>query len=286
MTSSAPDQLAEQQRMEQGGWWPFSIPIPLPQLPIPLRKNSTEQRQGGSSLISPFQSLFSQTQWLSQDKNADNEKPDSPTSDTSTSVPDGHGEGSKSRSAGKERDLEKGRPIRRVQWLFDRAQVRKQGLMTEDEMRHPARRSSGDTNDGNLHENEDQDGDGVQSGEDQDATTPRGKRTANLRLSIPKKARNIYTSPHSKTPGWDIPWSPAMPARARVKGDNNGGRYNDEFANGDHPEDTDDEMDPAAKRKKANRERRKLTLRGWLLHNNAVPLVSGLLSLYRPHDLF
>ena len=58
MTSSAPDQMSEPQQ-GQGTWWPFS----LPSVPIPLRRNSFQQGQG-SSLTSPFQSLFAQTQRL------------------------------------------------------------------------------------------------------------------------------------------------------------------------------------------------------------------------------
>jgi hypothetical protein len=73
-----------------------------------------------------------------------------------------------------------------------------------------------------------------------------------------------------------------MPARARVRGDS-GNKYNDDYAKGDRPENNENELDPTAKSK---REKRKLTLRGWLLYNNAVPLVSShhtavaVLSLY------
>jgi hypothetical protein len=259
MASSAPDQLSEAQREGQTAWWPFSLP--LPPLPIPLRKNSGQQGQG-SSLTSPFQSLFSQTQW-SSGKGAEKDDAE-PEADGSA------GAGITGGDDNTEARPKKDRP--RVQWLFDRAQMRRQGMMTEDELRAPQR-----------DQNEEQ-ASGSQNGEDSNETAqnkgeernddnpdPPRRRIGGMNIILPRRNKGPFTVANSKTPGWDQPWAPTTPAQARTRGQR-GSKEGSNGINYDQDEDGSDDPDPAAK--SGRLERSRLTLRRWILHNNSVPLVS------------
>jgi hypothetical protein len=258
MASSAPDQLSEAQREGQTAWWPFSLP--LPPLPIPLRKNSGQQGQG-SSLTSPFQSLFSQTQW-SSGKGAEKD-------DADPEVEASAGAGITESDDSAEARPKKDRP--RVQWLFDRAQMRKQGMITEDESRAPQRdqneeRSSGSQNGEDSNEtahNEEERND--------DNPDPRRRRMGGMSIILPRRNRGAFTAANSKSPGWDQPWAPTTPAQARTRGQR-GSKEGSNVIDYDQDEDGSDDPDPAAK--SGRLERSRLILRRWILHNNSVPLVS------------
>jgi len=263
MASSAPDQLSEAQREGQPAWWPFPS-LPLPPLPLPLRKNSGQQGQG-SSLISPFQSLFSQTQW-SSGKGAEKEDGD----------PEGEGSAEAATTGGD--DVPEGRPKKdrpRVQWLFDRAQMRKQGLLTEDESPVSPRdqneeQSSGSQNEGenvapapntDLERNEDS------------AETPR-RRKSGMNISLPRRNRGPLTIANSKTPGWDQPWAPTIPPQARTRGQGQSKEGVNAIDFGENGyNDYSDNGDPTGKQREMGR--RTQTLRRWILHDNSVPLVSS-----------
>jgi hypothetical protein len=249
--------MSEPNREGQPGWWPFSLP--LPPLPIPLRKNS--QTGQGSTLTSPFQSLFSQTQWIYSGRQTQ-EPADGPPKNAEDSSP---GE----ESPQKPRLLTKDKDRPRVQWLFDRAQVRKQGLMTEEEMSRPPRDQAG-SDQAEDDDNDTERGNDQQDNTDDEGTSKPRRRPGNMHLKIPKRTRATFTAANSKTPGWEQPWSPLPPPKAHIKGDKeaNGSSYDDPLNRED-----DDEADPAAKSKNSRRYRRSQTLRGWLLYNNSVPLV-------------
>ncbi|PVG04589.1 hypothetical protein CPB86DRAFT_771277 [Serendipita vermifera] len=262
--------MSEPNREGQPGWWPFSLP--LPPLPIPLRKNS--QLGQGSTLTSPFQSLFSQTQWITTSKQT--QESDGLSKNGEDGAAGGSGEEggtSRPRVLTKEKD----RP--RVQWLFDRAQVRKQGLMTEEEMSRPPPEQAGeDHTDGDEDNDTEHENDQGGSVDDEGNSKPR-RRPGGMHLKIPKRARATFTAANSKTPGWEQPWSPLPPAKARVKGERGSKEGNGVSFEDPLNRDDDDEADPAAKSTKGRRYRRSQTLRGWLLYNNSVPLIVRVLNL-------
>jgi hypothetical protein len=253
MASSAPDQLSEAQREGHPGWWPFSLP--LPPLHIPLRKNSAQQGQG-SSLTSPFQSLFSQTQW-SSGKRAEKDDTD-PEADGSAGGDDGA-----------EGRPKKERP--RVHWPFDRAQMRRQGTITEDELRASPREQNEEHPSGSQDGNENTETAQVEGEErNEDNTDTPKRRIGGMHISLPRRNKGPFTVANSKSPGWDQPWAPTTPAQARTRGQ----RGSKEGANGvdyGRDEGDSDDPDPAAKTGKFGRSRQ--ILRRWILHNNSVPLV-------------
>lgn len=134
----------------------------------------------------------------------------------------------------------------RAQWLFDRVQVGKDEVTDEGHNTENAAEES-------IH-----------------SSKPSTRR--DLRLTLPK---GPFTVAQTKTPGWDTPWAPASPAPVHMR---NTGQFS-QF--GEYTSDRNfdpDDLDPSAKRKLMRRSQR--TLRGWLLHNSLVPLVSkaGLLT--------
>ena len=261
--------MSEQQREGQPGWWPFSVPLPA--LPIPLRKNSNQAGQG-SSITSPFSSLFSQSQWISSGKGADKEDAEAEAEGSAgAGITGGGDEGPEARPKGT-----KDRP--RVQWLFDRAQMRRQGLMTEDEMRAPPK----DQNDEQNSSPQDGDETTVQEhGEEEeeernDANAGPTKRR--MHINLPRRNKGPFTLANSKTPGWDQPWTPTAPAQARTRGQRGSKEGANGISNGQNGyEDDSDDGDPAAKQGQRKIGRKKQTLRRWLLHNNSVPLASHLI---------
>lgn len=269
MTSSAPDQMAELNREGQQGWWPFSLP--LPPLPLPLRKNS--QQGQASSLTSPFQALFSQP-WLNSSKSSDERMENG-----DAAGPSGQADGSAGGGAtgGDEENASKPKKDRpRVQWLFDRAQVRKQGLLTEEEMRQPSRRL---TDEGDSPRTEEDETD-YTDGEDENGNKIRRQRRGKgMHLNLPRRGKGPFTVSNSKTPGWEQPWSPIAPSQARVRGE----RGSKEGAHADELDDTlddgNDDLDPSAKLTQTKRQKRSQTLRRWILYNNSVPLLIRLLNL-------
>lgn len=252
--------MSEQERDGQPTWWPFSVPLALP---IPLRKNSAQAGQG-SSITSPFSSLFSQSQWIPSGKSVD--KGDAEV-DAEGSAGAGITGGSEDAADGRPKGT-KDRP--RVQWLFDRAQMRRQGLMTEDEMKAPPRdeQNSSPVEDENTqlgHEDE--------GGRNEDGAGPQKRR---MHIPLPKRHKGPFTLANSKTPGWDQPWSPSAPPQARTRAQ----RGSKEGANGidygqnDYEDVDSDDGDPAGKVNRRGIGRSKLTLRRWILHNNSVPLAN------------
>jgi len=90
-----------------------------------------------------------------------------------------------------------------------------------------------------------------------------GRNGWGLQVDLPRTPRP-FTLSHTQTPGWDTPWSARLPSSvARANG--NGDAYNElGMEEEHHPE--DDKQTPWKQRKKM--------LRGFLLTNSYVPLVS------------
>lgn len=266
MTSSAPDQLSEQQQA-QVGWWPFTIPA----LPIPLRKNSG-QPGPGSSLTSPFQSLFSQPQWMPV--KGQEEKGDATDNLTAQGSAGGGVATGDEEDNAKLRSATRDRP--RVQWLFDRAQVRRQGWLAEHEIGQQ-RLSNRDENEANQRP--DKGGGQEQEGElteDENGNRMRRRLRGNIHINIPRPNRTTFTVSNSRTPGWEQPWEPVAPPKARIRGEKgteappNGTDLGSPF----REEGEEGEEDLSLSLRQTKRQKRTQTFRTWLLQNNSVPLVS------------
>ncbi|KAG8835601.1 hypothetical protein FRC17_002193 [Serendipita sp. 399] len=277
MASSAPDQLSEQNRDGQAGWWPF----PLTSIPNAIRKNLSTQGPA-ASLTSPFQSLFSQP-WLGTGKEpsekvegagaAQSSRDSINSSARATATVTGGVDSEESPPRSKV--LGKDKP--RVQWLFDRAQVRKQGWLTDDELRQQGGNRNPPPADEENEEVADSDH------EDENGNhAPSHRRPRGMHLAIPRRNKGPFTVANTKTPGWDQPWAPLPPKRARVRAE----RGTKEGVDSDPLNDAlgdiegnEDEADPSGKSSKIKREKRRQTLRRWILFNNSVPLLIRLLNI-------
>lgn len=263
MTSSAPDQMSEPQQ-GQATWWPFS----LPSVPIPLRKNSGQQGQG-SSLTSPFQSLFAQTQWLIPTR-----APEEKSEGLETGQPNGSAGGAVTGGDDEEAARARPKPVKdrpRVQWLFDRAQVRKQGWLTEEEMRQqPPRKQTGDTEgqDNDIYVDDDED---HEEAEDENGNRIRRRlKRFDLQINIPRRGKGPFTVSNSKTPGWEQPWTPTAPPRARLRGQDGKEGPN---AQGVSLDENENDAYSDTIKALSKKQQRTQTFRTWILQNNAVPLV-------------
>jgi len=89
-----------------------------------------------------------------------------------------------------------------------------------------------------------------------------------LHIDLPRTPGRPFTLSHTQTPGWDTPWSARLPIPV-TRANGNGDAYN-ELAMEEHQAKEDDEQTPWKQRKKM--------LRGFLLTNSYVPLVSARIS--------
>ena len=86
---------------------------------------------------------------------------------------------------------------------------------------------------------------------------------ASPRIDFPRMPGRPLTLSRTQTPGWDTPWFPTSVTHANGNGD----AYNDELAMEEQQPKEDDKQTPWKQRKKM--------LRGFLLTNSYVPLVSA-----------
>ncbi|KAG9053735.1 hypothetical protein FS842_007317 [Serendipita sp. 407] len=161
----------------------------------------------------------------------------------------------------------------RVQWLFDRAQVRKQGMVTEDEMRQ---QEGGQNVQSNEEENEEEN---YTDREDENGNRVESRKPKGMHLSIPRRPKGPFTVANTKTPGWEQPWAPlAPPAVARIRGERGTKEGADVDPLNDDGNGNEDNNDPSGKSSK-KRQKRRQTLRRWILFNNSVPLLIRLLNI-------
>ncbi|KIJ45287.1 hypothetical protein M422DRAFT_67409 [Sphaerobolus stellatus SS14] len=115
-----------------------------------------------------------------------------------------------------------------------------------------------------------------QSGINQDKLAPARSRSSTLRLQIPLPApRGPFTVSHTKTPGWDSPWTPRVPARARIHGSSD--PELGEMPSRGSSDRSKEELREAGSQQ-TNRTFRK-RFRNYVLTNNYVPLVSRIINI-------
>lgn len=90
-----------------------------------------------------------------------------------------------------------------------------------------------------------------------------------LHIELPRASTRPFTLSHTQTPGWDTPWS-ARPPTSVMRANGNGDPCDELAADGHQPKE-DDKQTPWKQRKKL--------LRGFLLTNSYVPLVSASVSV-------
>lgn len=91
-----------------------------------------------------------------------------------------------------------------------------------------------------------------------------------LRVDLPRTPVRPFTLSHTHTPGWDTPWS-ARPPISVMYANGNGNAYNGSGME-EHQSQEEDQQTPWQQRKKM--------LRGFLLTNSYVPLVSVRISAF------
>jgi hypothetical protein len=92
-----------------------------------------------------------------------------------------------------------------------------------------------------------------------------------LHIDLPRTPGRPFTLSHSHTPGWDTPWT-ARPPISLARANGNGDAYDDSAVE-EHQSTEDGKQTPWKQRKKM--------LRGFLLTNSYVPLVSPPLHISR-----
>lgn len=91
-----------------------------------------------------------------------------------------------------------------------------------------------------------------------------------LHADLPRSPSRPFTLPHTQTPGWDTPWSARLPTSI-TRPNGNGNAYNQSETE-EHQSKEEDKQTPWQQRKKM--------LRGFLLTNSYVPLVSVHVSIF------
>lgn len=91
-----------------------------------------------------------------------------------------------------------------------------------------------------------------------------------LHIELPRTPVRPFTLSHTQSPGWDTPWSARLPAPV-MRPNGNGDAYNQLVM---------EEHQPKEEGKQTPWQRRKKMLRGFLLTNSYVPLVSAYVSVF------
>jgi len=95
-------------------------------------------------------------------------------------------------------------------------------------------------------------------------------RASTLKLQLPLPIpRAPYTVSHTKTPGWDTPWTPRVPPRAAIhnSSDPELGRITSRWTSGGNKEESSDDSSPQS------RQTFKKKFRNYVLTNTYIPLV-------------